>query len=446
MALLPILATVAMLQAPSLDSEFDVALGVAGLNTSTARFDSGLLRFFGETAYPTPLFSSVYENPWRLPFYSDAVRTEFAAASLSDSLNTSLRLLGTGTRRTLLGDPLQASLDRAGVPGDLAETLNTMKSAGLFKSEVPSLVGVPSDVQKAASLILRTYLASVGSRRLAVRKLGQVEPVYTYLITGANQDLTGESAARLRQIEEDFDITAMGVAAHDIARAAETAADLVAKVDPTIKYSFELDTVWGTIHLKGGAADRYAEKPALLIIDTTGNDVYINQPRNANASNWSSVVIDTSGNDKYVSDAALESGDVATFGARKTGGAAPGSAGALLGVSVLVDLAGNDIYRSQRPGQGSGRFGFGMQVDRDGDDVYDAYRDSQGFGTFGGGLLIDQMGSDRYQVFTQGQGCGLTLGFGGLFDRMGDDRYLANNTVIDFASPQDAKQNVSVAQ
>jgi hypothetical protein len=435
-----------MLQAPSLESEFDVALSVAGLNTSTARFDPALLRLFGETAYSTPLFSSVYENPWRLPFYSDAIRSEFAAASLSDSLNSSLRMLGKGTRRTLLGDPLQPSLDKVGVPNDLADTLNTMKSAGLFKADAPSLVGVPSDVQKAASLILRTYLATVGSRRLAVRKLGQVEPVYTYLLTGANQDLTGESAARLRQIEEDFDVTAMGVAAHDIARAAETAADFVAKIDPTLKYSFELDTVWGTILLKGGGADRYAEKPALLIIDTSGNDVYVNQPRNANASNWSSVVIDTAGNDKYISDAALENGDVASFGARKTGGAAPGSAGALLGVSVLVDLAGNDVYRSHRPGQGSGRFGFGLQLDRDGDDLYDAYRDSQGFGSFGGGLLIDQAGTDRYQVFTQGQGCGLTLGFGGLFDRMGDDKYVANNSVIDFASPQDAKQNVSMSQ
>jgi hypothetical protein len=68
------------------------------------------------------------------------------------------------------------------------------------------------------------------------------------------------------------------------------------------------------------------------------------------------------------------------------------------GVGFLIDLDGDDRYRSANFSQGHGYFfGLGMKLDLNGDDEHQAAR--YGYGTaahFGAGLIVDYQGKDRY--------------------------------------------------
>ncbi|HEV8242737.1 MAG TPA: hypothetical protein VGQ07_01970 [Nitrospirales bacterium] len=68
------------------------------------------------------------------------------------------------------------------------------------------------------------------------------------------------------------------------------------------------------------------------------------------------------------------------------------------GWGVLIDLAGNDRYRSSNFSQGCGYFfGVGLKLDMDGDDEHSAARYGHAAGAhFGVGLFIDYRGGDVY--------------------------------------------------
>jgi hypothetical protein len=432
----------------SLDQDLEVALGTASLNTRTARFDQNLLRFFGGARYSSPFFQATFENPWRLPFFSESVRRELSGTQglASDTVQAGARLMGYGTRRTLLGNPnlsQEVASERAGA---LQAVLERLQQENVLRGEIPGLNQVPSEVQHAAALVLNTMLKSVEMRRLAFARLEGVEPAYQFIAQHGHRAPEGQPFERYMQIAEAVDLNYLTAGGHDLLLACQKAAQLVAAVPETVAYDFTAETVWGQIRLSGGGQNTYGERPILLVIDTGGNDTYVNVPSNAGSANWASVVIDTSGNDRYLSDAALAGTSIPDFAERRRGEARPGPGGALFGYAVLIDLSGDDLYRSHRTGIGSGRFGIGVVQDHRGNDVYDAYMDGQGFGHFGIGLLEDIDGDDRYEGFNHVQGVGQTMGFGLLVDRRGDDRYIANNTVIDFPSAQSQDQNVSMAQ
>lgn len=442
------LAAVQTQSLSSIETEYDIALGTIGMTTRTARFDSNILAFFGPTQFSTPFFRASHDNPWRLPYFAETFRREMGAAAgkPSDSLDVGLRLAGYGTRRNLIGSPIAYAEEIAKNPEGLTKVLNDLKSAGVIKTDIPSLANVPSEVQRAAALVLSVVSRSVAYRRMALKDLGSVEEAYLFLVANGRDDLEGENFDRLERMGKSVDLAYLGIAAHDIAQAATIARDSLAGIPAAVKYSFEVESIWGTIRLTGATDSAHPDKPMLLCIDTGGNDTYLNAPSTSSASNWASVVIDTAGNDKYLGDAVLATTEVATFAGRKLAGARPGPGGALLGVSVLLDGAGDDLYRSHRPSIGSGRFGFGIVVDKEGTDKFDSFADSQGFGFFGAGLLQDLDGDDTYLCFTQSQGVGLTRGFGQLLDVKGNDVYTANDTVIDVPSAQSDKHNNSMSQ
>ncbi|MEQ1822339.1 MAG: hypothetical protein ABL949_07510 [Fimbriimonadaceae bacterium] len=430
------------------ETHAELALGVAALSPQTARFDPELLKLYGPTEFTSPLFSIMHSNPWRVPYFSETLRREASGAtgSPADLFSFATRLVGYNTRRSLIGSPIKSAEELSLTSNGLNAVLQDFKSSGLIKGEIPALTGVPFDVQRAATLVLATMSRSVKYRRLALKSVGNVEEAYLFLATNARDELEGENQDRLIRLARGLDLAYLGAAANDIALAAAQAQEAVAKVAPTAKYNFEVETTWGTIRLSGGGVTQYPDKPLLLAIDTGGKDTYLNVPSTSTAANWTSVVIDTDGDDSYLSDASLATQPVSKLEGRKLSGAKPGPGGALLGVTILVDTAGNDLYRSHRCGLGSGRFGFGLLLDREGSDVYDSYADSQGFGDEGIGILSDQLGDDKFSCFANSQGVGLTRGVGVLVDGIGDDSYVANDTVIDLPSPQSDKHNVSMSQ
>ncbi|WHZ14492.1 MAG: hypothetical protein OJF52_001330 [Nitrospira sp.] len=68
------------------------------------------------------------------------------------------------------------------------------------------------------------------------------------------------------------------------------------------------------------------------------------------------------------------------------------------GWGLLIDLDGNDLYRSANFSQGHGYyFGLGMKLDLNGDDEHQAARYGHGTAAhFGVGLAVDYQGKDRY--------------------------------------------------
>ena len=174
-----------------------------------------------------------------------------------------------------------------------------------------------------------------------------------------------------------------------------------AKADTVI----EFDSPIGPIVVSGFGNDTL-RSDAALEVDLGGDDVYLN---NAGATSFDrpvSVCLDLAGNDRYEAPA---SNYVQGFG--------------FMGVGMLVDLAGNDVYKAKHFSQGVGIMGVGVLWDKAGDDTFSAHTFCQGAGMFGLGMLLDDSGDDVYDCASNGQGSATTLGLGILSDLEGNDKY-----------------------
>jgi hypothetical protein len=437
--LLPALLALASPADASLEARVDEALAAAGLTVATARFDPNLLRFYRRAEFTLPLFEALNESPWRTPWIMETKRRELAGqpGQPHQQLAAMGPWMGWAVRRTLISDPLAPLEGRS-----IEDVLGAMRERGLVESPPPSLDGVPDQVRRAVALILGAILRAEEFRRAAMTEMGDPEATYEAL-AASNPFATPASTERALSLMRAFKPNVMAAGAHDLFLAVARAEAMLRDVPPERRYRFEIATGMGGITLFGGDGAPMAG-PILLAVNTGGDNRYRLDPEHASLGTAFSVVLDTHGDDAYLSGEFDR--PLAESASRRPRDRRPGVAGALLGVSVVWDARGDDLYRSHAPGLGSGRFGFALLHDGAGDDLYDAYADSQGFGMFGGGILEDLAGDDRYFGFYQVQGAGQTGGFGLLLDRAGDDRYVAHPDVLDFPSAQDAKTNVSMAQ
>jgi len=185
------------------------------------------------------------------------------------------------------------------------------------------------------------------------------------------------------------------------------------------------ETDFGLVIIGGTGRTIYKKRTA-LIIDLGGDDIYLNSAGGANSKTPFAVCLDLGGNDLY------HSKEPFAFG---SGG---------LGVGVLIDDAGNDIYNTGNYGIAVGAFGTGVLIDKAGDDRYQGGLFTQGAGFIGFGLLIDRAGNDSYQARMFAQGFGYVGGIGFLVDSGGDDIYVAqgaHNEKFSYAG-----HNISMAQ
>jgi len=167
------------------------------------------------------------------------------------------------------------------------------------------------------------------------------------------------------------------------------------------------DTPYGAVAVGGEGTNRY-EGEFLFILDLGGDDCYrlasiaptaVDDPRGFRC------LFDLAGDDLWES-------------------AAPFAlAGAFLGASLLVDEAGDDIYRAADFDLGCGWLGTGILVDRAGDDLYAGGSAVMGAGGGGLGLLRDLTGEDVYRAELYAQGFGWVGGCGVLDERGGGDVY-----------------------
>jgi hypothetical protein len=197
--------------------------------------------------------------------------------------------------------------------------------------------------------------------------------------------------------------------------------------------------IWPVLRFEGGTGNtRYVNDYALQV-DMGGNDVY--------ANNAGGNVIDVHFGPQ--GSAAPEKGPAR--GAQVLGDATTGNN--VISAALLLDMGGNDIYGvMQTPDvdahctsdllirriltEGAGLVGVGIVRDLSGNDVYTGKTLSQGTGHVGGvGILSDLSGRDSYKAIRNAQGFALVGGIGILRDQGNDndrfDYYMPRGGIID---------------
>ena len=179
------------------------------------------------------------------------------------------------------------------------------------------------------------------------------------------------------------------------------------------RFRYLFETPLGVAIISGSQNDYYT-RDAFLVIDIGGDDLYANSAGGASPSGKGvSVCIDLEGDDVY------SSGEDFVQGA------------ACLGVGILADMGGSDKYLADSYAQGCGFLGTGILFDTEGNDRRAAEIMCQGAGYFGFGIHIDGSGSDNYVASAYAQGCGRMLGVGICCDIEGNDKYFAGGRYRD---------------
>jgi HEAT repeat protein len=182
------------------------------------------------------------------------------------------------------------------------------------------------------------------------------------------------------------------------------------------------ETKWGRV-VVGGPGRNVYDGDFALVIDVGGDDVYtgrvgagiggLGSGVGGQGSHPFGVCIDLAGNDLYDAPTTLFN-----FGA------------GLFGVGMLVDCAGDDVYRGYHNTEGVGMYGTGVLLDMAGNDIYDGGWNCQACGIVGTGLLVDLSGNDNYRISDYGQGFGSVWGYGLLAEHEGNDIYYAGGKYI----------------
>lgn len=156
----------------------------------------------------------------------------------------------------------------------------------------------------------------------------------------------------------------------------------------------------GRICIGGSGNDTHTGNLS-LIVDVGGHDIYACSERGE-----TTLRIDAAGNDHYQHSAASS----------------------FLGISMLYDAAGNDVYHTGNWSQSYTCGGITLLLDATGDDSYRAGSHGQACAHAGGiALLVDVSGSDVYRAGDHSQGSANANGIALLLDVTGDDSYRAGS-------------------
>jgi hypothetical protein len=406
-------------------------------------FDHNDRAMYGGDRWKLPIFDALIDRPFRIPGDVAVWQTGLvqSADRASDLFTFATTRLGTGVRRGLIDDPVDAivkglppanrlasavlKLDRS-----MGKTAAAQDSAALIRKCAP----VPDSLSLAIAVIIAAEAATIPARDAAFSAL---DPKVKGLGADAIRYIVGSDAGNLdptflRHVEEpagaiDFPLWNAGIA--DLLLAIEKEMPLLRRHAAEMKEPLRIDTAAGAIVLSTAANDRHEDPNPLLVVDAGGNDAYTAGAAGT-YENPISLIIDLGGDDAYAAADTL----------------APAFGAGVLGTGILIDDGGNDTYRGGHVSLGAGMYGVGILLDRDGNDTYDGLTATQGSGLFGVGILADAAGNDRYHAFQQAQGFGYVKGCGVLVDRAGNDVYVADDEDIRFPSAQSNKHNTSLSQ
>lgn len=264
---------------------------------------------------------------------------------------------------------------------------------------------------------------------------------YASPANGALSPQIGSVNEIIAQFAPDYDRSLITAAALRLVDAADRCRQTLAGIGPFDATPLDLLTPHGRILLRTtDSDDEYNAEDladAVLVIDLAGNDVYHGRYA-ATHELWmsGSVLIDLAGDDLYSPEAVdVEDASQPAIAVFQRELAMTQGFG-LFGVGVLLDDAGDDVYRASALAQGSGAFGVGVLLDRQGTDTYRLGSQGQGTGLFGIGLAVDAAGDDDWGAYNQAQGVGKPEGVGLLLDLDGHDRYVGYYVTDGSALPE----------
>ena len=333
-------------------------------------------------------------DPYRLGRVAAAMREPFAAPaimrSLADGPFEPVPLLMAASN--FLDQPAGEAITR-GAP--LRTGLTADEHAGQLELLLIEAAAIRD--QAFASL-------TADERQFLERTLPELSTAFAegvMVLTDANRE-RAERVRRCTEVGSRVDVSLLAAAAMRLAAAFEPAYlaglqhDLAGQGEGII---VSRPTPLGAIVLTGKGGSLHAEDAAVLI-DLGGEDIYTQPTRRP-----VSLMADLAGDDLYQSTV--------------DGGQAAG----IMSVALLLDAAGDDTYIGRRWSQGAAAAGVGVLWDRAGNDTYRGEHYCQAAAFIGIGLLIDDAGDDRYESPGFGQALGMPGGLGLLVDRSGRDSY-----------------------
>ena len=419
------------------------------------RFEEGLVAAglnVGDLYWPPQKLARIADNdPFRLSWFDELWSEPLIVPRISNQMSQRLSIYGSnkGNEITLFffygcvkaNGYIAAFLNEMLPPLPVSEVtpLTTALRDINISHKIPwsgktenRYLEIEKQLDSKTAILLAKYLLSVehlhNERKLVFEKNCVDEEMFKKLCKTSIMD-----DSEFYRIGKDFDQKQMMWA---VCRAVFTIQEIKNSiVDGTFKLpdkKIDFSTPFGAISLNGTAKDdNYFGSNSCLIIDANGNDSYTGSlGATSSVDNCSSVIIDVAGNDAYLS----KDTNMPSFGA------------GILGLGMLVDLEGNDVYEGMDYSMGTGMLGAGLLYEFKGDDKYKAMYMCQGAASFGTGTIADFEGNDVYECYGYGQGYGYTKGFGIMYDKSGDDNYIANDTDIISPSAQNPKHNTSMAQ
>ncbi len=397
-------------------SLFDSAMAQVNMTHKDIRFDQDEMAGWGGDMWRLSYFTMFHKDPFKLPKYGRLNLEAFTAdcGNITSLVANAGRKIDCPVRRGLIDDPLQQYM-----PDSLAHPT--------FTESHKILPG--TQFKKLRDKIDLIYALVDNSASLFNQSLGKIDrskfqpEIFDYFVA-ENQQYNDTIESLARTI--DFDRMIGG--AEDIAEALRRTADsLEYCAFPTSRV--EINTPKGLIIVGTAEDEDYIyDSPPLLILDPGGNDMY--HISGYPADYPLAAIVDVAGNDRYISDDSTS----------------PGIGGAILGMSVVIDKSGDDVYESQNLAQGCGIFGAGVVMDNNGNDKYRARFFSQGAGVFGIGVLSDSIGDDSLYCWATSQGFGYTRGCGLCINYSGNDAYIAEDSILFSPGQQTKEHNSSLAQ
>ncbi len=347
---------------------------------------------------------------YRLPIYRYTARNPFKIEAVAASVVRRLKAPDGADDHGLL----RGTLDTARYLLDFQEAPAWPQDARApdLQTMDALLAHIESVLAKAAAHHARAFAALSNEERDFILKHrdGLMQSFLNHHMLSYEPDLKAiENYVRLLELMAKIDLAELFAQAR-IASTLTTPAFLdavrrLAAKDAAKPVVAARQTPYGKIVVAGTADNRHTDDAAVLI-DLGGDDLYLNrQGASIPGQVPTAILVDLGGNDRY------ENTDNFSQGCGD------------LGVGILHDLAGDDIYIGMRAVQGACFGGIGILLDTAGNDTYRSLSFSQGCALFGAGLLLDRAGNDRYEGLSAVQAVGSVKGVGILSDLAGDDTY-----------------------
>ncbi len=399
-------------------SLLDSAMAQVGMTREDIRFDQEEMATWGGDTWRLSYFTLFHRNPLKLPKYGKMNLEAFTTdcGNITALVANAGRKIDCPVRRGLIGDPLESYTKR----------LDSLPQSS-FTATNKVLAG--SQLAKLRAKIDLLYALIDDDESVFTKAFEKTDidksrhQIYEYFVADSQRhnDVVEKLATTI-------DFNRMVAGAEDIAEALRRAADSL-EFCAVPGFSLGDQSPRGLIVIGTRGDDEYSyQTPPLLILDPGGNDTY--RISGFPADYPLCGIIDAAGNDSYIS----------------ADSTSPGIGGAVLGMSVVLDISGNDTYHANNVAQGCGIFGVGAVMDNNGRDTYTARSYAQGAAAFGIGVLSDSTGNDSLYCWTNSQGYGYTRGCGLCINYSGNDVYVAEDSILFSPGQQTQEHNSSLAQ